>query len=243
MEPQRFDLNQLDPDAAIRETADAVAGDAGLAEAAAAGDTRAQMLRKMALGGGALMGGGALLALPSLAEARPNPGQDRRILNFALTLEYLEAAFYDEAVARGALSGDALQFARTAAAHENAHVDFLRNALGSAAVARPRFDFKGTTASPGAFLSTAVTLEDTGVAAYLGQSFRLSNPQLTLIAAHVLVVEARHAAWVRFLTPGAPLPAADAFQGSTFQNGFPRGGYATMPQVLRAVERTGFIVS
>lgn len=237
-----FDFNALDRSGAVREAADAVAADAGLEEAAAGGDTRAQMLRKMALGGGAILGGGALLALPSIGAAQGSPAQDRRILNYALTLEYLEAAFYDEAVAKGALSGDALQFAQTAAAHENAHVDFLRNALGSAAVARPTFDFKGTTADPDTFLRTATVLEDTGVAAYLGQSYRLSNPRLTLIAAHVLTVEARHAAWVRFLTPGR-IPAEDAFNGTTFQNGVPRGGYATMAQVLRVVQQTGFITS
>jgi hypothetical protein len=235
-------MNEIDRDGAIREAAHAVAADAELEDAAARGDTRAQMLRKLAVGGGTVMGAGALLGLPSLAAARPNPRQDRTILNFALTLEYLEAAFYDEAVARGALSGDVLEFARITGAHENAHVDFLRAALGSAAVARPNFNFRDTTASTGAFLQTAVALEDTGVAAYLGQATRLSTPGLTLTAAHILVVEARHAAWVRFLTPGR-VPAEDAFQGSTFQNGFPRGGYATMPQVLRVVEQTGFIVS
>ncbi len=241
MNQERFEISQVDRDGAIGEAADAVIQDSALEESAGLGDTRAQMLRKMAMGGGAVLGGGALLALPTLAAAKPSPAQDRKILNFALTLEYLEAAFYDEAVAGGAISGDALVFARTAAAHENAHVAFLREALGSAAVARPNFDFKGTTASQPAFLQTAVTLEDTGVAAYLGQSTRLSTPQLTLIAAHVLVVEARHAAWVRFLTPNRT-PAEDPFQGSKFVNGVPRGGYATMPQVLRAVEQTGFIV-
>lgn len=165
---------------------------------------------------------------------------DAAIVNYALTLEYLEAAFYAEAISRGALSGDVLQFARTAGAHETAHVEFLRDALGSAAVASPTFDFKGTTSATGSFLNTAVVLEDTGVAAYLGQSYRFSSTRLTLIAAHVLVVEARHAAWVRFLTPGR-IPAEDAFNGTTFQNGVPRGGYATMPQVLRAAG--GFITS
>jgi hypothetical protein len=233
-------LDEIDRSGAVREAADALLHDPAIEEAAAGGDTRAQMLRKMAMGGGALIGGGALLALPSVGAGAPSAAQDRRILNYALTLEYLEAAFYAEAVRNGALSGDVLTFARTAGAHEQAHVEFLRDALGSNAVASPSFDFKGTTRATGSFLSTAVTLEDTGVAAYLGQSFRLSTSPLTLIAAHVLVVEARHAAWVRFLTPGR-VPAEDAFNGSTFQNGFPRGGYATMPQVLRAAG--GFITS
>lgn len=235
-------LDEIDRSGAVREAADALVNDPAVEEAAGSGDTRAQMLRKMALGGGAMLGAGALLALPSVGAAQSGRGamQDRRILNYALTLEYLEAAFYAEAISRGALSGDVLQFARTAGAHETAHVEFLRDALGSAAVASPTFDFKGTTSATGSFLNTAVVLEDTGVAAYLGQSYRFSSTRLTLIAAHVLVVEARHAAWVRFLTPGR-IPAEDAFNGTTFQNGVPRGGYATMPQVLRAAG--GFITS
>lgn len=242
MDDHTFDLDTVDRDGAVREAADALVNDPAIAERAAGGDTRAQMLRKMALGGGAVLGGGALLALPSVAAAQSGRGaaQDQRILNYALTLEYLEAAFYAEAIRVGAISGEPLRFARTAGAHETAHVEFLRSALGSAAVASPTFDFKGTTGATGTFLSTAVTLEDTGVAAYLGQSFRFSTTRLTLIAAHVLVVEARHAAWVRFLTPGR-VPAEDAFNGTTFQNGVPRGGYATMPQVLRAAG--GFITS
>lgn len=89
-------------------------------------------------------------------------------------------------------------------------------------------------------MRAAIILEDTGVAAYIGQAYRLGNRRLILIASDVLAVEARHAAWVRFLTPGR-LPSDDAFNNSTFTNGVPRGGCATMPQVLKAAGP--FIVS
>jgi hypothetical protein len=235
-------IHQIDTDGAVGEAADRLARDPELAEAAERGDTRSQVLRKAALGGGALMGGGALLALPSLAMGADTRStrQDRAILNYALTLEYLEAEFYAQAVRGGALSGDVLTFARTVGEHEAAHVAFLRQALGSVAVAKPTFDFKGTTTDQARFIATAVTLEDTGVAAYLGESYRLSKTSLTLIAAHIAVVEARHAAWIRFLAPRLE-PAADPFNGSTFQNGVPRGGYANMKQVLAGVRATGFI--
>lgn len=239
-----LDLATVDTDGAIREAGAALAADAGLAEAAALGDTRAELLRKAALGGGALMGGGLLLGLAGTASGADTRStrQDRAILNYALTLEYLEAAFYAEALQKGALSGETLQFAQTVAAHEAAHVEFLRGALGSAAVARPNFNFQNTTGSQGVFQSTAVVLEDTGVSAYLGQSFRLSKTVLTLIAAHILAVEARHAAWIRFIHPNRE-PASDPYNGSQFVNGFPRGGWSTMEQVLKVVKDTGFIVS
>ena len=70
---------------------------------------------------------------------------DVDILNFALTLEFLEAAFYAEAVSKGKLSGEAVKFATAVARDENAHVKFLKGALGSKAVKTPKFDFKGST--------------------------------------------------------------------------------------------------
>jgi rubrerythrin len=80
-----------------------------------------------------------------------------KILNYALTLEYLEAAFYAEAVSKGKLKGVAAKFAQVVAAHEAAHVQALQQALGSAAGKKPSFDFKNTTGATGTFLKTAMT--------------------------------------------------------------------------------------
>ena len=85
--------------------------------------------------------------------------------------------------------------------HELAHVDFLRQALGSAAIAKPSFDFKGTTEDADAFAATAIVLEDTGVAAYNGQGPRLRRKTLAA-AASIVSVEARHAAWIRRIVAG-----------------------------------------
>jgi hypothetical protein len=212
------DLEELDVDGAIRETASKVDG-----------PTRAAFLRRAGVGAGAVLGSSALLgALPSLASAGVSKG-DVAILNYALTLEYLEAAFYTEAVAKGRFSGDVGKFARIVKAHEVAHVAALKSALGSAAVKKPKFDFKGTTANEAKFKATAQVLEDTGVAAYLGQVGRIKSPQILAAAGSILPIEARHAGWIRQINgvPGAP----KAFEGSK-----------SMSQVLAAVKGTGFIV-
>jgi rubrerythrin len=210
-------LEELDRDGAIQETAAKIDG-----------DTRAAFLRKAGLGAGAVLGSGALMsALPAVAGAASTSDVD--ILNFALTLEYLEAAFYAEAVSQGALKGDVKKFARIVAGHEKAHVGFLKGALGSKAVAKPRFDFKGTTSNQAKFKATAQVLEDTGVAAYLGQVGNIRSKKILAAAGSILPIEARHAGWIRELNGVAGAPKA-------FEAG------KTKQQILAAVKKTGFIV-
>ena len=212
------DLEELDRDGAIREAADKVGG-----------DTRASFLRKAGVGAGAVLGSGAFFgALPSLAGAGV-AASDVAILNFALTLEYLEAAFYTEAVSKGRFSGEVGKFARIVRAHEAAHVSFLKGALGKAAVARPKFNFKGTTTDEAKFKQTAQVLEDTGVAAYLGQVGNIKSKKILGAAGSILPIEARHAGWIRDINhvPGAP----KAFEGAR-----------SKAQILAAVKGTGFIV-
>ena len=215
---EALDVATLDVDGAIRE-----------AEASIAGDTRAAFFRKGALGGAGLIGGGVLISgLVEPAAAKPSKRQDVRILNYALTLEYLEAAFYAEAVAKGAISGAVLDAARIVGDHENAHVKFLKAALGRRAVKRPNFDFKNTTGDLGMFLATAVALEDTGVAAYAGQGPRIKQRPVVKAALSIHSVEARHAAHFRSL-------AGESFAPRAFDQ--PK----TMRQVLEIVGDTGFI--
>jgi rubrerythrin len=211
-------LETVDADGAIRDAADGVAG-----------DSRAGFLAKAGMFGGGLLGGGALLGL--MAEgAQAQSSSDIAILNFALTLEYLEAAFYAEANRMGALSGETKLFSRVVGAHEAAHVAALKQVLGSAAVKKPKFDFRGTTESAAKFKATAQTLEDTGVKAYKGQAPKIKNDTVLAAALAIHSVEARHAAWIREIRGASPAPAA-------FDTAL------TKKQVLAAVAGTHFIVA
>ncbi|MFL5844549.1 MAG: ferritin-like domain-containing protein [Solirubrobacteraceae bacterium] len=202
-----------------------------------------EMTRGTALKRGGLLAGGALAAtlLPTSSAFGRIGGskkQDIEILNFALTLEYLEAEFYALAVkhADQAKFGPRTRyFAQTVASHEATHVQALKAVLGSKAVKKPTFDFKGTTRKTSSFLLTSKVLEDTGVAAYAGQGPRIHQNAVLAPAGAILAVEARHAAWVRRLIGGSGnrvLPAPAAFDAP-----------ATMDEILDAVGKTGFIKS
>jgi rubrerythrin len=180
-------------------------------------------------------GGLASLLLPKAASARPggSKAQDVKILNYALTLEYLEAAFYAEALRMG-YTGAVGRFVSVVASHEATHVATLKGVLGSKAVKSPKFDFKGTTRQWKTFLRTSKVLEDTGVAAYQGQAPLIHQNAVLGPAGAILAVEARHAAWVRdLLYAGKSVkPAPEAFSTPM-----------SMSQVLSAVKKTGFIKS
>lgn len=150
------------------------------------------------------------------------------VLNFALTLEYLEAEFYNVGLASANLipAGQPRMSFQTIAAHENAHVAFLRAAItgaGGTPVAKPTFDFSGGNGSGNGpfkavftnydlFLAVSQTFEDTGVRAYKGQAGNLiSNNDVLTAALRIHSVEARHAAHVRELRKrrGGALVAGD----------------------------------
>jgi hypothetical protein len=215
-------ITDVDADGAIQEAHEALGG-----------DTRGDFFKKAALGGGALLGSGALLGgLPALASGatKKSAKNDVKILNYALTLEYLEAAFYKEAVSGGVVNGPALDGAKIVAKHEADHVKALKTALGSAAVKQPKFDFQGTTKDQAKFIATAVALENTGVAAYLGQAGNILNPKILLAAASILPIEARHASFFNTLN-------GQSFAPASFEKG------KSMAAILKAVKKTGFIKS
>ena len=152
------------------------------------------------------------------------------VLNFALTLEYLEAEFYNKGLAApGLIPGDNRMAFEIIAKHENAHVAFLIatiKALGGMPVPKPTFDFtagNGSNTGPfnavftnyDLFLAVSQTFEDTGVRAYKGQAGNLiSSNEVLRAALQIHSVEARHAAHVReirsrkpsALVVGMPMP-------------------------------------
>ena len=192
--PGRPTLDQIDPSGAISEAEDRIAR-----------TTRGALLKQAGAGATILMG--ALRTPASAAAASQKP--DQAILNYALLLEYLQASFYTEAERMRALKGALARQAQVVGGHEREHVRALRGVLGPVAIARPRFDYRGVTEDPSAFRDTAVAFEDLAVAAYKKQAPRVQSKELlgSLLAIHS--VEARHAAWIRYLA--GRLPAPDAF--------------------------------
>lgn len=145
-----------------------------------------------------------LAAVSSEAFAQGLPKQVVDILNFALTLEYLEDEFYRTALGSGVIPGQFSEVFSTISRHESQHVQTLSGALGGAAVAKPQFDFTARGRYPDIFRNfrtfalVSQTLEDTGVAAYKGQAPRLTGGgQILTTALRIHSVEARHAAEVR----------------------------------------------
>jgi hypothetical protein len=232
----RIDLNSIDADGAIAET------HAAAQEAIDSGDTRSSFLRKGALAGGAALSGGAILGalLPGTALAASQKGRppaafgkgDVGILNYALTLEYLESSFYNAAAKNNIAQGDKLLTAilKTTVTDENAHVKFLKAGLKSAAVKEPKFNFGKAVTDKATFVATAYVLENTGVHAYLGQAGNIVTPAYLLAAASIVTVEARHSGAIGLYLgqPIAPTP---------FDTGW------TAAKVLAAVKGTGFIQS
>ena len=220
---QPLNIDLLDADGAIRESAEA------------AGLDRGDFLRKGVLAGGGLLVGGAFFTqYLGTAEAaistKRSKKNDAKILNYALTLEFLEAEFYKQAVANKAYGQSAplKTFAEVVAKHEATHVTFLKKALGSAAIKSPKFDFGNAVTDQATFAQTSQVLEDTGVSAYLGQVGNIHQKGVLSAAGTIATVEARHAAWIRFINNATPAPGA-------FDN--PKSEKA----ILKAVTATGFI--
>jgi hypothetical protein len=175
------------------------------------GMTREAFLLRSTVAAAAAYGTMSATGLVGKALARSGGG-DVDILNYALTLEYLESTFYTMGVKQvSGLSSDEKTLAKRLRDDEDAHVDALTatiRKLGGKPAAKPTFDFGGAFGSRAAFLKTANTLEDTGVSAYNGAATSISSAEVLAAAGGIVQIEARHAALIRLARDRTPAPAA-----------------------------------
>jgi rubrerythrin len=170
------------------------------------------------------------------------------VLNFALTLEYLEAEFYNQGTAKGVIAPANRSYIAKITRDENNHVAFLKTvitSLNGTPVAKPQIDltggngsnngpFKAALTDYATFLTVAQVFEDTGVRAYKGQAPALKGNQVVLTAAlSIHAVEARHAAAIRMLrhdlgqdTKTRPYIQSSATLGNDTGNAMVNGNYA-----------------
>jgi hypothetical protein len=177
----------------------------GLAAVEVHGVTRASFILRGAMTAGAVYGAAAVG--PYVGNALGAGGGDIDILNFALTLEYLETDFYKHKSKTVNLSGEAKSLAALIAGHEQEHVDALTKAIkaaGGTVAKKPKFVFPVTDQA--GFLKLAYVLENTGVGAYNGAGPSFSNPQYLAAAGAIVQVEARHAAAIGLLTNQSVTP-------------------------------------
>jgi len=171
------------------------------------GVTRSSFILRGALAAGALYGAATVSPFVSSALAQSGGG-DVDILNFALTLEYLEAKFYKEGQKLG-LSSNVKSLAKQLGDEESEHVSALKatvKKLGGTAVKEPTFAFG--ISDEKSFLKLAQTLEDTGVGAYNAAGPLLKSKEVLAAAGSIVQVEGRHAAAIRLARGNSPAPLA-----------------------------------
>jgi serine-rich repeat adhesion-like glycoprotein len=170
--------------------------------------SRSDVILKGALAAGAVYG--TFMVGPYVRRAFAATGSsDVDILNFALTLEFLEASFYAEAKSRAKASGELKSLVNLLADDEQQHVEALSatiKKLGGKPVAEPKFNFDYSDTA--GFLKLAQTFEDTGVSAYNGAGPMIKSKEVLAAAGGIVQIEARHAAAIRLQNKEEPAPEA-----------------------------------
>ncbi len=191
--------------------------------------------KRFLAGSAAALAGGALIAVPGMAKAHttPEPPTDIDVLNYALTLEHLEATFYTQGLRKfdrldfrkffgpnrglppkvGLLDvagSRVYDFFRRIRAHEQTHVKTLQDVirdLGGTPVPACRYNFERTAfTSLKKFIAVAQLLENTGVTAYDGAVAHIEAAELLRAGATIATVEARHASFLNLLNGDVPFP-------------------------------------
>ena len=176
------------------------------------GMSRSAFMVRGALAAGAAYGAAAVA--PFVGKALAQGGGDVEIANFALTLEYLEAAFYAEAVKQvEGMSRDVQALAEQLASDESEHVDALTALIkksGGKPVAQPKVDFGNAFSSEASFLKLAGTFETTGVGAYNGAAPKIRSKEVLNAAGSIVQIEGRHVALIN-LKRGKSITPSGAF--------------------------------
>jgi hypothetical protein len=155
--------------------------------------------------------GGSLAAVAGNPFASAQGADDVEILNYALTLEYLERDFFGRGLRAGILSGRDEEIVQEIGEHESQHVATLSQAvrdLGGTPVDEPRLRYPaGVFGDRATWLDTASKLEELAVKAYHGQVTNIGDAGLLGAAASLAGAESRHAAILADLSGGNPFPA------------------------------------
>ncbi|PNS14911.1 Protein rds1 [Sphaceloma murrayae] len=160
----------------------------------------------------------AVLSAAAPLEKRQSSDIDETILNYALTLEHLEAAFYTESLAKFSASDlEKAGFKETnfyknfkkISRDETSHVAVIQQiqaSKGYSSVKACTYDFKVTT--PRQFVVTSSLLEGVGTSAYLGAAAVVTDKSILTAAGSILTTEARHTAFLRNLRDQSPFAQA-----------------------------------
>ncbi len=161
----------------------------------------------------AIIGAGGTLSLAArdgFGSAQGGSG-DVDILNYILTLEYLEADFYNRGLDANVLSGRDLELIEPIAAHEKQHVALISSTiqdLGADPIEKPQLHYpSGTFSGRDKFLRTGHRIETLQVKAYYGQVTYVKGSKLLGAAASIAGTESRHVAILADLTGVNPFPA------------------------------------
>jgi rubrerythrin len=167
--------------------------------------TRAQLLVRAAVAGGAVAAG------PLVSRALADIKDDLELMQYLLSLEYVQSGLYRDALKEVSLSADVRRLAEELRDEEVEHVDALRATIEEADGELPErlpLEFGPALASETTFLKLANTLEDTAVSAYNGAAPRLESREFLAVFASIAQVEARHSALIRLAREKPPAPLA-----------------------------------
>lgn len=194
------------------------------------------MGRRRFIGVAALAAGAGLIGLPS-CKKDDNDGVnlgsgDTGILNYAYSLEQLEAAFYTQVISTpyANMGAEEMALLTDVRDHEIAHREFFKSALGSSAIQDLQVDFSSINFSDRTSVLTAArSFEDLGVQAYNGAGHLITDLKYLTLAGKIVSVEARHAAYIReLLVPGS-------FADTTILDPTKRGDYAKTPTEVLSI--------